>query len=358
MCDASQPFYEDKFPSAISRNHPFAARILRRWRALTGGKSVRDEDRRTLVACSGGADSIALMAVLASVHPLPVIGHVLHDVRNDGSAELDRDVVKQLASKFGCEYFETPVKVMEQTGNLEDNARTARYQALCNMADESNLKYIVSGHHADDQLETVLMRLMRGTGVRGLGGVLPARVVGNQTLVRPMLDITREEIESFCIEHTLEWREDATNQDIGYLRNRIRRDVIPVLRTIEPQIGSRAAGLSASSRSMSFAFTKLVEDLFEMNDKFTESDWNWDREFLRAQPDAVLVELVFSFARRCLWAKGIDSINQRSLDMFVQGVKSRDTEPRSYRVGPMVILVRARRVWMTKPSSNGDEELK
>ncbi|MDF1809705.1 MAG: tRNA lysidine(34) synthetase TilS [Phycisphaerales bacterium] len=357
MCDVPQPIYEDGFQGTISKNHPFSARILRRWRALTGGKSVRDEDRRTLIACSGGADSIALAAVLASVRPRPIIGHVLHDIRNDGSAELDRDVAKKLADIMGCSFLELNVKVKEQSGNLENNARSARYQALCKMADESGLNFIVSGHHADDQLETVLMRLIRGTSVRGLGGVHPSRPIGNQTLIRPMLDTTREEIESFCVEHSLQWREDATNKDIGYLRNRLRHEVIPVLQSIEPHIASKAAKLSASSQSISIAFTKLVEDLFDLHNKTIESEWCWNRKSLRTQPDAVLVELVFYFARRVLESKGIDTINQRSIDMFVQGVKSDVTEPRSYRVGPMVILVRANSVQMINPSSHGNQEL-
>ena len=354
VCEGSPTIGQEDGKREISRNHPFAARILRRWRALSGGKGVRDADRLTLVACSGGADSVALAAVLAMVEPKPVLAHVLHDIRDDGSAEKDRDFVRELAKQLGCGYLERKVEVRACGGNVEGNARRLRYRALCEMADECGARYIVSGHHCDDQLETLLMRLMRGTGVRGLGGVSPKRSVGNQVLLRPMLEVGREEIVSFCQQAGLAWREDPTNEDVGYLRNRIRHEVIPVLKNVEPAIASRGMALSESSRQMSEAIERVVEQGYVSEIEVGRGEWCFDRHRLRVETPAVLVELIFAFARHEMDSVGVDSINQRSLDSFISGVKSDEVEPRSYRVGPIVVSVRARKVEMKIAGGNED----
>lgn len=328
----------------ISRKHAVAARILRRWRELTGGKFVRDMDRRTVVACSGGADSVGLAAALASVEIKPIIGHVVHDIRDSELALRDRDAVKALAQRLGCDYCERRIHVVEQAGNLENNARYARYEALCEIADEVQSGVIVTGHHADDQLETVLMRMMRGTGMRGMGGVSPVRVIGRVEVVRPMLEITREQIEGYCQDVGLDWQHDHTNDDEGYLRNRIRHAVLPMLREIEPEIAVRVSNLARSCRATNNVVEQVVRDGVVGTASKDGKVWSWGRDELRDQPEAVLAELVFVYVRDVLGGVGVDLIKREAIEMMVRGIKSSDTDPREHRVGPMVVHVQARSV--------------
>ena len=297
-----------------------------------------------MVACSGGADSVLLAAVLAGVEPKPILAHVVHDIREDGSAQSDRDAVKVLADKLGCEFVERSVRVKGLGGNLEENAREARYAALCEISVEVGACVIVTGHHSDDQLETVLMHLIRGAGIRGMGGMSAKREMGSVSIVRPMLDVTRDEVEQLCTEVGLDWVHDLTNDDVGYLRNRIRHSVMTVLREIEPEVSKRAAGFVRSCQEANELVEEAVSDGLALRAKRDAETWSWARDDLREQPRAALAELIFVYVRDVLDGVGADSINRRSIEAYVRAVKSEDTDPHTHRVGPIVVDVQARNV--------------
>ncbi|VAX42586.1 tRNA(Ile)-lysidine synthetase, partial [hydrothermal vent metagenome] len=168
--------------------------VVARWRALTGGQPADDHDRRTLVACSGGADSVALVLMLAAgggVGSEIVVGHVLHDLRSADETAADRDLVAGLAARLGLRFVEAPVTVRDQPGNAEGNAREARYHQLERLAWETGCPFVATAHHANDQVETMLMAMLRGAGVGGMAGMEPRRGLGERgiALVRPMLEI-------------------------------------------------------------------------------------------------------------------------------------------------------------------------
>lgn len=328
----------------ILRKDGVAARILRRWRALTGGKGVRDVDRRTLVACSGGADSVLLAAVLCSVNPKAVIGHVVHDLREDGSAQRDRDAVKRLAEGLGCGYVERRVAVREAGGNVEANARRLRYLALEEMGDEVGACCVATGHHGDDQLETVLMRMMRGTGVRGLRGIGERVEMGEMVVVRPMLGVSRAEIEGVCQRAGLGWVHDATNDDVGLLRNRIRHGVLPILRAIEPGLGAKVTGMARSCWEVNDFFEAYVREGIGHEADRDGRVWSWDRDRLRGEHGAVLGELMFVYVDEAMGGVGADSMGRRAVEGCVGAIKSEATDPCEHRVGPIVARVTARRV--------------
>ncbi len=330
--------------TAIGRDHPVVASILRRWRELTGGRGVRDAQRRTLVACSGGADSLALAAALACVSPRPVLGHVLHDLRDPEPAGADRDAVAAVARALGCGFAERSVFVRSLPGNDERNARHARYRALRDMAIESGCPFIATGHHADDQLETLLMHLMRGAGVRGMRGVRASRRLEGATIVRPMLAVTRAEIEGLCDDAGLAWRHDHTNDDHGYLRNRIRHTLTPVMREIEPDIARRAAGLAQACGQVSDLLTALAHERLLATGEPSGDARAWERDRLGEQPDALLAELLRLYADRALGGRGADTLTRRAIAACVGAIKSDGTDPVVHRVGPMVVTVTAHRV--------------
>ncbi|MCB9453227.1 MAG: tRNA lysidine(34) synthetase TilS [Anaerolineaceae bacterium] len=211
-----------------------------------------------VVAVSGGADSLALLHILQELRPrLECDLHVAtldHGLRGaDGAA--DAHFVAATAAAWGLPVTIGNTNVpalMEQTGQgVETSARQARYAFLAGVARDVGASLVATAHHADDQAETILLHLLRGSGLRGLRGMaFHAALPGfpEITLVRPLLATSRTEIETYCREHHLTPRHDATNQDTTLLRNHIRHDILPQLQTINPQIVPTLMNLSESAQ--------------------------------------------------------------------------------------------------------------
>lgn len=211
---------------------------------LTGGPEVRDGDRPTLLAVSGGADSSALALALGRRPGVLAIGHILHDMRPKKDAEADRQHVEKLGGVLDLPVHVEYVQLGK--GNAEGNARRARYEALARLAGNAGCRYVAAAHQADDVLETLLANLVRGTGPRGLRGPALRRSISDDvTLVRPMLRVTRDQAEAMCRKAHWRWAEDATNVDPGGadapLRVALRERVLPVLEELRPGAALRAA---------------------------------------------------------------------------------------------------------------------
>ena len=199
--------------------------VRRALAGLTGAGPV-------LVACSGGADSLALAAATAFVAPrlgrragLVTVDHGLQA----GSAER-ADAVARWAVEAGLDPVEAvPVTVAGRPGGPEAAAREARYQALVATARRHDAAAMLLGHTRDDQAETVLLALARGAGPRGLAGMPERRELDGVPLLRPMLDVSREETRKACVALGLTPWEDPHNADPAYARARVRSDVLPVL---------------------------------------------------------------------------------------------------------------------------------
>ena len=195
--------------------------------------------QRVLVGVSGGPDSVALfhaLVILAPDYGWEVwAGHLNHGLRGEASED-DARYVRTLASSLERGWIEEEVKVAEiaQLGafSLEQAGRHARYAFFRRAADERGLQRVALGHTLDDQAETVLLRLLRGSGVEGLAGIPWQRPLAADSaiqVVRPLLGITREEILEYCAELDLQPRTDATNEDFAFWRNRVRHLLIPLL---------------------------------------------------------------------------------------------------------------------------------
>lgn len=231
------------------RRDPAARVALKAWRELTKGES--DGDRPTLLACSGGTDSSGLVLALAcqatGVRSTLIVAHIVHDLRPAAQARRDLAITKDLARLVGLKCVQATVKVKAQAGNAEANAREARYKALGKLAEKHGCRFIATAHHADDQLETVLMRLIRGAGPRGLVGIRPSRLLDREhsklLLIRPMLEVERVDTERL-VRHVPEpWKpaQDETNADLSRLRNAIRSKITPLLKELSPSVAKRVA---------------------------------------------------------------------------------------------------------------------
>jgi tRNA(Ile)-lysidine synthase len=195
-----------------------------------------------VAAVSGGADSVALLRGLldAGAGPLTV-AHFNHKLRG-AESEADAEFVRELAAEFRlpCRLGEADVGSAAAGENLEATARRLRYGWLEDAARETGAEWVATGHTADDQAETVLHRLIRGTGLQGLRGIAEARrgegLVPTALIVRPLLTVTRADILSYLSELGQTFREDASNADLGFTRNRIRHELLPLLKTFNPAI--------------------------------------------------------------------------------------------------------------------------
>ena len=191
-------------------------------------------DARVLVAVSGGADSLALLWLFRDRGRDIIVGHVNHGLRG---TESDADAAFIAAH---CRELGVPcrvAKVCDPPLSLDANeaqARDARYGLLLNMAHAEHCPVVATGHTADDQLETVLINWMRGTTITGLTGMRPERELGpGVTLVRPLLCVTRAQTRELCRKIGWQWREDSTNCDPKFLRNRIRGELVPLLCSLQ-----------------------------------------------------------------------------------------------------------------------------
>jgi len=207
---------------------------------------------RVGVAVSGGADSVALLLLLLELREklgvvLSVV-HFNHKLRGKAS-DADEKFVAKLAAKHGLEFHNISVdvakKAKKERANLEDAARRARYDYFRSLAESGVCKRIAVAHTADDQAETVVAHLLRGTGLAGLGGIHPI----SRPVVRPLLGVRRNELRHFLRARKQTWREDATNRDTKRMRARIRKKLLPLLeKQFQPAIVEHLATLAELAR--------------------------------------------------------------------------------------------------------------
>jgi len=318
-------------------------RVVAEWRRLTGGRPVRDADRRTLLACSGGADSSALALGLgAAAGERLVLAHVVHDLRPRGESLADRDRAGELAESLGLPFVEAEVRV--GPGNAEAGARRARYAALARLARERACPFVATAHHADDQLETLLMRLVRGAGLCGLGGVRTTRPLdGGVTLVRPMLRVTRADCERICEDAGWAWAEDTTNTDVSRLRSSIRYGVLPGL----GELRGRAARRAADTAELLADAAGLIRDCAEtlLADARRDGDaLNWPREALSEQRPVVLGELIRLASGELNAGEGTDRLPSRVASRVAGAIRDASTEPRRFVLHRMIVTITAHHV--------------
>ncbi|SFQ20201.1 tRNA lysidine(34) synthetase TilS [Salibacterium halotolerans] len=196
---------------------------------------------KVLAAVSGGPDSMALLHLLKTMEQtwnLTVMAaHVHHGLRED-TADRDEQFVKQWCEQQNIPFFHTRVsvekKMAEEGGGVQEQARILRYEYLAGLMEEESVSVLAAGHHADDQIETMLMKQTSGRALLGETAIKAARPFAGGTLIRPLLGVTKEEIYTYCREHVVPFQEDESNQSDKYQRNRIRRHVLPALKEEEP----------------------------------------------------------------------------------------------------------------------------
>ncbi len=229
-------------------------------RVLEGARDrgLFDPPGTTLLAVSGGADSLALLDLFAAGGGVAetldlevVVGHVDHGIHRESAAVSER--VRQTAERYGVPFL---LRTLELGGGAsETKAREARYEALRDMQVEAGAAFLVTAHHADDQVETILFRALRGSAPAGLAGI-PVR--GRDGLVRPLLGISRTELEAWAAQR-LGWsHEDPANRDVRHDRSWIRHELLPLLRGRFPDVDDRLIGLGQRAALDRRAWAELL----------------------------------------------------------------------------------------------------
>ncbi|SFF03722.1 tRNA lysidine(34) synthetase TilS [Alteribacillus iranensis] len=205
--------------------------------------NILPKDCKVLVAVSGGPDSMALLHFFLQLRDKQnlqiMAAHVHHGLR-DKTADADEQFVKRWCELRDIPCFTTKINVRkavkEKSGNVQEEARRLRYDYLRALMERHGIAFLATGHHADDQMETMLMKQAEGRAVLGELGMAFTRMFGSGRLIRPLLWVTKNEIITYCKKHSIEYRVDESNHSEKYTRNRFRQYVLPFLKKENPSV--------------------------------------------------------------------------------------------------------------------------
>ncbi len=228
------------------------------------------KDKKSLIAISGGLDSVVLTHLLNQLNFSISLAHCNFRLRGK-DADQDEVFVKQLAEQLRVPVFtrsfETEIVAKQEKLSIQLAARKLRYDWFDELTKEHKLDYLLTAHHADDNLETFLINTIRGTGLDGLTGI-PEK---NEKIIRPLLPFSREQIESYAKENSIIWREDSTNAETKYLRNKIRHEVIPILKELNPSLltsfGQTIENLKGSRQIIDDRIEEVSSNVISSNSK-------------------------------------------------------------------------------------------
>jgi tRNA(Ile)-lysidine synthase len=299
---------------------------IRRHAMLAGGETV-------LIACSGGSDSTALLYLLSRLGPawgLRLHGlHVDHGLREGSDHEAD--VAQRLGERLGIPVDAVRVAVSRR-GSLEEAARTARYAALEAHAERLGAQRIAVGHTADDQAETVVMRLLEGAGVRGLAAIPPVR----GRIIRPLIAVRRAALVALLEEAGLDWTEDPTNADPKFVRNRIRHELLPMLAAVhDGDLVTALTHVAGRAREVVEALERMATLELDRLVRENADALTLPREPLVALPRPVATEVLRQAAARLGSRAALRSWAHRALARVLAGPPPR----RPVRVGGVAIEV-------------------
>jgi len=267
-----------------------------------------------LVCLSGGIDSMVLLHLMkrASLILGLRLGaiHIDHGIRGEQSKR-DAIFVRNACKVMSMEFFLEELHLGADQPNPEEMARTKRYEAIIECMHAREFRLAATGHNLDDQVETVIYRLIRGSGIRGISGI---RYVRQDGIIRPLLDISRKQIEAFAMENHIDYVEDLTNQDIAIPRNLIRHDIIPLMQRINPSVMQSVARFSKIAAVEGDALDEMASALL---DGAIKLDWDiikcFDKKRLTLAKNAVVKRLVIEVISKMLnEPRGIDA---RQIDM-------------------------------------------
>lgn len=301
--------------------------ILSKVKKYIKDNNLLNNNSKVIIGVSGGADSIALLDMLYTLGYECIVAHCNFHLRDQESYR-DEYFVEKICTKYNVKYvsasFNTKKYIKEESISLEMAARELRYAWFEKIRKKYNADKIAIAHHQNDSVETVLINLIRGTGIRGLTGIAPI----NGNIIRPLLCIYREDILEYLNEKELTFVEDSTNKEDIYTRNKVRLNVLPLLQTINPSV---IQAISRSAENLSQT-EKIYQSYIEKATKavYANNIINIDTLLQQVEPKTILFEILFPLGFNAPTVDNIyESINSQSGKIFYspeyQLVKDRDT---------------------------------
>ncbi|KIL52471.1 tRNA lysidine(34) synthetase TilS [Jeotgalibacillus campisalis] len=283
--------------------------ILNKIHSYIDEQDLFEDGDKVIAAVSGGPDSMALLHYLLHHAKKQInieVAHVDHMLRGAGS-EQDAIFVETYCRKQGVPYHHASLNVkkkMETDGiGIQEAARAVRYAYLKEIMVETRASKLVLGHHGDDQAETVLFRLVRGSTMKGRAGILAKRTFAGGFLVRPLLALTKEEIEQYCEHYHINYRQDPSNATDSYTRNRIRHHIIPLLKEENPSLNEQIKRYTEEVREdedwlLQQAEDQLQKRIIEQNDQLIKIERkNWCKEAPPLQRRMIHLILSYLYAK-------------------------------------------------------------
>ena len=259
--------------------------------ALPSSLSGLDDNAPILVAFSGGADSSALLHILSEYAKqsgaIIYAAHVNHGIRGD-EADRDERFCSEFAKKLGIKIFvlraDVPAIAKESKESIETAARRVRYEFFDRVMQENSIEILATAHNANDNLETLIFNLARGTGLSGMCGIPQSRKTARGTVIRPMLAMKKSEILEYCANNSLSFVTDSTNTDTDYTRNLIRAKIIPVMQQINGSALKNATRTSQNLHEDALYLDSMADSFIEELD----SPYAIDLEKIRSTPSPIV----------------------------------------------------------------------
>lgn len=266
------------------------------------------ENSRILVACSGGPDSMALLYLLQDIamhrHTTYEVGVAIvdHCIRPESKDEVLwlQHQVEELGLPFYSTTFDVPRLCKERKQSEETIGRQVRYQWLTELAQSENYDYIAVAHHKDDQAESILAHIIRGSGLNGLTGMSVVQSEYAIPVVRPLLDVTKEDLLAYIGTKHISYCVDSTNEDVRYQRNRIRHRIIPELEAVNPAVVDAIVRLGSSVNEDVMVISDLTSRTFDKLVSIGDDEVRISRRALRQEPLAI---------QRRLWQRLVSTID-------------------------------------------------
>jgi tRNA(Ile)-lysidine synthase len=225
--------------------------------------------QKVLLTISGGPDSVALLHLYNNVSKNITVAHCNFGLRGIESDQ-DEAFVKDLCNKKGIECFTIKFNTKEFASqnalSIQMAARELRYNWFEQLSIEHHFNFIATAHHLDDNVETVLINLIRGTGIKGLSGI----PVSNGKIIRPLLFATKQQLLDYLNQHTFSYRVDASNKENKYIRNKLRNDILPQLALINPEVNAHINDLSIHSKFTAQIVANKIEELKQLHFFYNE----------------------------------------------------------------------------------------
>jgi len=260
---------------------------------LTTLKKQLSQEETCIVGISGGPDSIFLLHFLKQIPCKTIVAHLNHQLRKE--ANDDQAFVEKICNNLTVESKKVDIKALSKGKNLEETGRNERYKFFKQLAKKHKATSILTAHHANDNLETIILNFTRGAGLQGLSGMQEIEELStNLRLFRPLIDITKKEIEEYLKLKKILFRRDKSNKDLIFSRNFIRHKVIPALEKINPNLSKTISKNSQNLREVQNLIDQKAQNWLQKNRQSLNS-----KLFLK-QPTAVQKAILLNLHKKII----------------------------------------------------------